>query len=88
MLKSFCILTRPLTTHDSPFPGKKERLCVPSGQVGRLCLLVMTPKRTKTPEERRRALVSLLAEVALELMLTESKAPPPASGDAVQEAKS
>jgi hypothetical protein len=48
----------------------------------------MTPKRTKTPEERRRALVSLLAEVALELMLTESKAPPPASGDAAQEAKS
>lgn len=57
-------------------------------QVGRLCLLVMTTKRTKTPEERRRALVSLLAEVALELMLTESKAPPPASGDAAQEAKS
>jgi hypothetical protein len=48
----------------------------------------MTPKRTKTPEERRRALVSLLAEVALELMLTESKASPPASGDAAQEAKS
>lgn len=81
LVKTSCILTRPLTTRASSAAGK-SRLRVPLPGAPTLCLLEMPSKVTKSPDERRRALVSLLAEAVLEAMLKEDNAPPATQRDA------